>query len=206
LGWKLRPEEATALHTWAQNQLDGLPIRLIPPEDLHVTLLFFANVTAAQRDELTGVVNRIEWTRAEASLGSACLFRHSAIAFPLDLEPKRREELEFRVTGSYTMPLSIAAAMDSEERLRLQAEMAERQGAFGELASYLERAELVRIWRRTFLNLHVTVARTKRHAESTGLPTTSPAMTVHLDRLALFESTLSPNGATYEILATSVEV
>lgn len=181
------PEEAAqALTECARRTLEGADVRLIKPEDMHVTLLFYPNVSDDERTRLAELTRQVSWRPLNAKTGELRSFSRSALAITLEVEPEGRRWLQD----------SLLRSSDSS-RFDLEAPLAQ-------MSMMLGAVERQRRWRAQEydrpLALHVTVARLK-HGWRGALPGGLAVRDLVLDRLCLYESHLSSDGARYEVLS-----
>ncbi len=156
-------------------------LRVLDPELLHVTLCFLGNRPVGELDLLTPQLSACVGTAGELSLGA-----------PLWLPPRR--------------PRALAVELHDESGAltRLQAEVV---AALEQVSGWQQGAgerslQGVGVARRRF-HPHVTVARMGRAAtryERTLPPT--PALSFTPEELVLYRSWLSPEGASYEAVAS----
>jgi 2'-5' RNA ligase len=184
------PEDVRgALSTWARSSAratDGrtrpnAPLRVLDPELLHVTLCFLGNRPVGEMDALAGQLSACEGTAGELSLGA-----------PLWL-PMRH-------------PRALAVELhDNDGELgRLQREVV---AALGEVSGWQASGgvsgKVVEPAAPRPFHPHITVARMGRGA--TGfervLPST-PSLSFVPTELVLYRSWLSPQGASYEAIAS----
>jgi RNA 2',3'-cyclic 3'-phosphodiesterase len=172
------------LAAWARTSLRGLgarasarvALRVLDPELLHVTLCFLGNRPVAQVPSIADAVASCTAPVGELSLGA-----------PLWLPPRR--------------PRTLAVEIHDDADGGLGALHARLAGGLATACGFHEE-------RRRF-RPHVTVARMRddpRHVgrETDGeraLPAT-PALSFSADALVLYRSWLSPQGASYEALAS----
>ncbi len=173
-------EVCEELATWAKAAVRGLgvsagrtfPVRVLDPELLHVTLCFLGNVPV---EEIAAIGAALE--ECAAPVGEL------AIGAPLWLPPRRPRALAVEVRDD---PDGGLAAL---------------QGA---LTEALARACSYREERRRF-RAHVTLARMRGSSRGSRqehvLPAT-PALSFTPASIVLYRSWLSPQGASYEALAT----
>jgi 2'-5' RNA ligase len=179
------PEVREGLLTWARAAVTRLAgqrrrgafaeMRVLEPEALHVTLCFLGGRPMAEIEEIGSVLGGCAQRVGELSLGA-----------PLWLPPRR--------------PRTLAV------------EVHDRDGGLARLQAAVRRAISEAIdWQpeRRGFNAHVTVARMRGRnaarrpfqAKEPALPAT-PALSFVPASVVLYRSWLSPQGASYEPLAT----
>jgi len=70
---------ARGLHEWAAVTLDADRVRLVPPENYHVTLVFYGQVDAERQAELEDLTHRVEWEPVDVASEKVQLYGRSAI-------------------------------------------------------------------------------------------------------------------------------
>lgn len=188
VGCPVPDEVAQALAQWARGAFEGTAVRLTQPEQMHVTLLFYPNVSDEQRARLAELTWKVTWRPLHAQTGELRSFGRSALAVTVDAEPEDGRWLQD----------SLLRGFDSS-RFDLEAPLAQ-------MSLMLGVAEQERRWTAQGQDrppaLHVTVARLK-HGWRGALPSGLSAREFVLDRLCLYQSHLSDTGSSYEILAES---
>jgi len=176
-----------ALADWARSAIraadararGGTPPRLLDPESLHVTLCFLGERPTEEIDSLSSRLATCGGPTGELSLGA-----------PLWLPPRR--------------PRTLAVELHDE-----QGRLASLQKAVAAALEELEASSLIAEGRpnppakHRHYRPHVTVARMRSDAaprERTLPPT--PALSFLPAELVLYRSWLSPDGASYEPLAS----
>lgn len=161
----------TPLGEWAERSLSEEGVRVTPVMNMHVTLLFYAAVDTAIRDELAALTREIMWTPITVETGRLSMMGRSAITVELRASSEDLSRIAVKIGN-----------MAARQHLFEQVRPAER------LSRGRPRA------------LHLTVARTKKPIELEQVLAPPEAKFV-LDRLCLYESFLEPTGSRYEILA-----
>lgn len=184
------PEEVCrALAAWARSAArtgdrgarPNASLRVLDPKLLHVTLCFLGNRPAEEMDALAAQLSACEGTAGELSLGA-----------PLWLPPRR--------------PRALAVELHDGggELARLQAHVV---GALQEVSGWQPvggaPGETGAAGARRRFRPHVTVARMSRGATRVErvLPPT-PSLSFVPSELVLYRSWLSPEGASYEVVAS----
>jgi 2'-5' RNA ligase len=156
-------------------------LRVLDPELLHVTLCFLGNRPLGEMDSLAAQLSACQGPGGEPSLGA-----------PLWLPPRR--------------PRALAVELhdDSGELARLQAGVvaALREVSGWQLSARARGDELAGDTRRHF-HPHITVARMGRGPAryERVLPPT-PSLSFVPEEIVLYRSWLSPEGASYEAVAS----
>lgn len=178
VGCPIPAEASQALAEGAADAFSALPVRMIQPDHLHVTLLFYPRVSEEDRERMIKLLRQVDWAPIPVETGSLALCGRNALATELRADPAVIAGLYDRLwPGKPSNPLA-------------------------ELGYMLDRPEMdrfARMDRSGGLRLHLTLARTKSTLPRS-LPNL-PAFSFILDHLALYESTLAPGGSKYEVLA-----
>lgn len=184
------PEPAAALlHAWAEATLPRDGVRLVRPEQLHVTVLAYPKADQDLRDRLVALTAEVEWDPIPVVVGKAAMFGRSAIALTLEsAHGGAIATLEQRLLRPFGEP---ARAWAKEPLAHLLVALAEPE---------LDRFRRMRE-HGTGLRLHVTVARSRGWKPAELEP--PPALAFALDRLVLYESVLGPEGSAYTELVCS---
>jgi 2'-5' RNA ligase len=183
-----------ALSTWARSAArvgegrahPNASLRVLDPELLHVTLCFLGNRPIGEMDALAAQLSACEGAAGEVSLGA-----------PLWLPPRRPRTLavELHDDGGDLAPLQakLVAALQ---------EVSGWQPGRGAQGVGAQRDAGTSGARRRF-RPHITVARMGRGAPrfERVLPPT-PALSFTPSELVLYRSWLSPEGASYEAVAS----
>jgi len=108
LGCPLDADTARKVAAWAEEELKGLPVKLVPAENLHATTLFFGEVdeeTAALLSHATGLVG---WQPMRAEAKALKLYGKTALSLALDapIDP-----LQVELRGDAETPLSRMASL-----------------------------------------------------------------------------------------------
>ncbi len=193
---------ASALAEWAAATYRSLPVRLVPVERMHVTLLFFPAVEASVRDELVGLTRQVEWRPIAVETGSMVLMGRSAIVLHLEASADDIRVLEDRLVRASTLvPEDKTLEQVDAEHDRLANE------PLGRMAFMVGEPENEKKRRRQrhgrSLALHVTLARARSPLGPKALEAAPAPMVFTLDRLVLYESILGPSGPRYELLASA---
>lgn len=139
-GCPIDPDVAESVSTWAKGAFTDGGVRVVPAENLHVTLLFYPSVDSEARETLVALAGQVAWEPVPVATGKILAMGRSAIAIQLETE-----------RGN--LPWTEALA-----------QMARLQGA-----QELGRMEGRQRNRRS-LALHVTVARTRRPMDLALIP------------------------------------
>ncbi len=189
-------ETAIQIHDWAKVSLGHLPIRLVSPETLHVTLLFYAGVTSEVRDELVYLTSLVRWSPIPCATLEFASLGKSAIGFELNVATAQLfqspfagfydEDGAWRVSPQAPPLVQMWGLLSSKEHTRLYRSAKKRRS--DKTRSHEEH--------------HLTVARSKQqlNLDSAGA---QPTFRFSLDRFNLYESHLSPDGSRYEVLSVS---
>ena len=188
-GCPLPESAALRLHEWASEAFSSDDVRLVRPEQMHVTLLFYPKADSELRDRLVTLTAQVEWDPLHVKVGAVERFSRSAIAVNLesaDGDAASLARLEHRLLRPFPEP-----AEDDPLACMLLA---------------LGEPEMDRFRRMhhhgTGLRPHLTVARA-RHGWKSSKMAPPPALEFGLDRLVLFESVPTPEGSAYTVLAQS---
>ena len=181
------------LEAWAQSNLAPLGVRIVPADNLHVTLAFFGDKSSAERDEIAALMSQATWPGLDVATTRVAMSGRSAIA--IGLEPSGGEWIRLRDDLGSPYLSGYELGERSPEQLRADA------GRFAPWESILAHAP--NLWRgrlrwppRAF---HVTLARTKRPIVT--LPELAPSLRLSLTEAALYESRTLTTGAEYRELA-----
>ena len=211
VGCPLPEDAATALADWASVELADEKVRLVPPDKMHVTLLFYDSVTPEVREELVGLMKQVSWEGVPVSTGARAAVSRGAVAVDLNGSPAQISFLEGR----------LARVSHHATEAHLHGSERRESDPLHHMAWYLSQVELERKWRRQkgkTLALHVTVARISHPSKWSSLregqgvgdipksepsrtTTSPPALSFTLDRIALYESFLENPGSRYEVIA-----
>ncbi|MGI8924175.1 MAG: 2'-5' RNA ligase family protein [Fimbriimonadales bacterium] len=88
---------AAELHEWASETLDTDSLRLVPPENYHVTLVFYGQVDAERQAVLEELTHRVEWEPVQAISDKVKLYGRSAIGVSLKTPPGELLRLDRRL-------------------------------------------------------------------------------------------------------------
>lgn len=91
---------ATLLVDWAKEELSGLPVKMLKPEQLHVTLMFFPFVSEEKKVVLCDLMRQVKWNPVQASTGPLLLINRSSLAVSLKVEATELVLLEDRLGRS----------------------------------------------------------------------------------------------------------
>lgn len=169
---------------------------------MHVTLMFFPKASVELKDRLSGLMEEVEWAPIEASVSELTVHRRSSIVAALQVSPDQLEPLHDRLgRASMSYDPNDAEAVARAER--------NWTGPLALMNREQDQPELVHMRRRDRysrpLSLHVTLARISKHWDvETPLPA-MPKVNFVLDRVALFESTLSADGASHTQISAPAE-
>lgn len=195
-------DAASKLANWAAESLTGPDVRVVEPDKMHVTLMFFPKATAELKDRLSGLMEEVEWVPFEASASSLSLHRRSSIVAALKIPSDQLESLHNRLGRTSLHTDSLESPSVAEWRRHWSRPLALMNLEQDQPEMEHERR---RDRQRQPLALHVTLARVSKHWNvETPLPD-MPTVNFVLDRVALFESTLSADGATYTQISAPVE-
>jgi 2'-5' RNA ligase len=200
LGLPIEPELAGGISAWATEELTG--VRIVPPENLHVTLLFFGSVDEATRDRLIDLTLEAVWKPIAARTGELAALGKSALALRLEVPHESIRHLEDRLARSCHW--STNEPYQDEEGLLNRPALPKSDPLYQMALSIPEpeRVQKVRRQRqRQPLEMHLTVARTKSRPSFELSEKRLPPIDLILDRLVLFESHLGPEGSRCEVLA-----
>lgn len=168
---------------------------------MHATLLFFAKVDSAEKDRLAGLMEAVRWEPLHVSVGSLDTFGRSALGVHLKLNETEAQRLGDRLVRS-----SLLGDAQTDFGKLLEEHDRYRQEPLGQLILALAKPEMERKRRAErngrYPELHITLARCRDLAQPTAVP--GPEIEFTLDRLALYESELTPSGSIYRIIAQAV--
>ena len=202
LGIPVPREEAVFLAKAAERELAVPGVRLTPAENLHVTLIFFGDVTAETREELVALTREIRWIPFRVRTGEVAKMGRTAIAVRLAASAEAISRLEDRLGRASVI---YPADLPPEEITAIHARVFDESSPFARMRPHIPLPERDRKSRRQrvgrALELHVTVARTK--ATVTDLPSHLIDLQFDLERVVLYESFLEPGGSRYVPIATS---
>ena len=195
-------EAANRIASWAGESLAGPDVRVVAPDKMHVTLMFFPKATDELKNRLVGLMEQVEWVPIEASVSALSLHRRSSIVAPLQVPPDQLKSLHDRL-GRSSLHID---SLDSPEVPDWQRNWS---GPLALMSLEQDQPEMEHVRRRDRqrqpLALHVTLARvSKQWNVETPLPA-MPTVKFVLDRVALYESTLSADGATHTQISAPVE-
>lgn len=185
LGCPVPAHAAEVLHRWALDQWGDLPgVRVLAPEDLHATILFFGDVPEERVGKLEGLTRAAEWPTVVVQTGALRVMGRTALATELNAEGYGQGRLFAVIWGQprswyppgWSFVSGLANELGPAERERVSR----------------------RYRRRKAFELHVTLARAKTPPP---MPTQGPDVAFTLDHAALYESYLGPGGSRYTILA-----
>lgn len=185
LGCPVPTRAAEALHRWAVAQWGDMPgVRVLPPEDLHATVLFFGDVPDERVAKLADLTGRAELPALVVQTGRLHVMGRTALATVLRVEGYGIGRLNAALwcgTRSWYPP-------GWECLFHLSGEIGQAEG---------ERVRR-RLRSGRDLELHVTLARAKTPPP---MPAHAPGVGFLLNHAALYESRLGPGGSRYAILA-----
>lgn len=190
--------EASDLHDWASASLPREFVRLVPPHQLHLTLLFYPQVDDLALAHLEDLAREIVWPPLPVAVGPLRPFSRTALAVALSMEEAPAVRLRRRLGGSV-----VCADGDERARAAVQRELqAQRDDPLFRMVLSLGQAESER-HRRSLRapRWHITVARARREVplERVEPP---PPLRFQLDRVVLYESVPGPVGPEYRPLAS----
>ena len=203
MGCPLSARVAAELEAWSREHLVPLGVRGAPASHLHVTLLFFAAVDDAMRDELISLVRGANWPSIELVPGEVFLTGRGAVAVDLtadlDLLDAFYEALGSKNWYSGNLAQAEVDRLFEERGRKFRAwrAMIQRQSP-AEQSRFHRELRHAGGWPRN--SFHVTLGRT-RDRQLDGLPEKGPQIPILLDGVALFESKTLPTGAVYAVLA-----
>jgi 2'-5' RNA ligase len=203
IGCPIPGEPAAYLHEWVERDLLREGVRSVPPENMHVTFMFYANASPAVRESLIDLIRQVDWTPITCVTGELEFYGKSAIALDLESSGSEFEILADRLirTSFYqTAEKSLDEHFAYHDRLK-----EEPLGQMAKLQSGVEWAKKSR-WQRHYVpEFHLTVARLKHQTTKFDLPI-PPQIEFSLDRICLYESFLDPTGSRYEIVGEGREI
>jgi 2'-5' RNA ligase len=174
----------------------------VPPENLHVTLLFFGSVDEAMRDRLAGLTQETVWKPISARTGELTAFGKSALALRLDVSNEQIEHLEDRLARASK---AAPPGMPFEKIEEWARTWSRPEDPLHQMALSIPEPDRIQKVRRQHqrrpLELHLTVARTKSRPPFELSEKRMPPIDLLLDRLVLYESHLGPEGSRYEVTA-----
>lgn len=179
---------AEALHRWTVAQWGDLPgVRVLAPEDLHATILFFGDVPEERVARFSELCRTLEWPSFEVITGPMAVMGRTAMATKLRSDSLVLSDLSELFGGGSAWTGAIA----KPARHNLWV-----------LACECPESDIERSRRRrrkgAALELHVTLARAKIPPP---MPAHAPGVGFLLDHAALYESHLGQGGSRYAILA-----
>jgi RNA 2',3'-cyclic 3'-phosphodiesterase len=187
------PDTCERLAAWARQVIrelglrrgDSSPVRLLDPELMHVTLCFLGERSIVEIEPIGEALGQCAVAVGELRTGA-----------PLWLPPRRPRTLAVEVHDVSGDPGGGARTEDADGGLRaLQSEVSH---ALARVSDYREEHRRFRA--------HVTLARIRdgrgrAHLAGHSLPAT-PALSFIPEELVLYRSHLSPQGASYQALAS----
>ena len=197
------PEEvARALHRWAGVDLVCMRgLRVVPAEQMHVTLMFFGNVSTEARAMLAELCEKVVWHPFPVFVGGIEVFGRKALGAWLDADPEEFERLDELVGRGYMLsakdPRAVALL---EAALRIDDPMVLLSRNIGK-DDFNEK--WLRKKRGEPLNLHITIARLGKEFKLDPSWLNPPPIEFELGPPALYESHLRSEGARYEKVAVS---
>ncbi|RYG24058.1 hypothetical protein EON82_12015 [bacterium] len=199
LGLPIDTGVAESISAWASSELTGT--RVVPSENLHVTLLFFGSVDEATRDRLIGLTQETVWEPIAARTGELAAFGKSTLALRLEVAEEQIERLEDRLARASKIAPPGMPFGEFEDWMRTWSRPEDLLHQMALLVQEPDKEKKRRCQRQQRpLELHLTVARTKSRPVLE-LSEKLPPVDLVLDRLVLFESHLGPEGSRYEVLA-----
>jgi len=194
LACPVRRDAADELYAWAVSHLDGLPAKLISPEQMHVTLMFFGDVNAERRDELVALLAEVNWGPILIETGKLEIYSHRSIGPRLDADDAALELLEDRLGRT----CFFSAPEDFDKRFR-------RDDPLVKMSRFISVDDLEQKRRRqrqgTPLTLYVTLARLLKGSEVDVDSLPMPTLRFELERPVLLQSTLEASGVRHDALA-----
>jgi len=190
----VRRDAADELYAWAVSHLDGLPAKLISPEQMHVSLMFFGEVDAERRDEIVALLAEVTWEPILVETGKLEIYSHRSVGPRLDADHAALELLEDRLgrTCFFSAPENL------RERFRADDPLVE-------MSRFISVDDLEKKRRRQRqgipLTLHVTLARSIRGSEIDVDRLPMPTLRFELERPVLFQSTREATRARHDALA-----
>lgn len=150
-------------------------LRVIPPEKMHVTVLFFGNVVEEHAAQLIDLTNRVKWRRLEVETGKLSVFNQGALVIRLNSDTRDLEEQLNLPNSSLGRMAAIRRELDKERN---------------------------RPDRDRELELHVTLGRLRERRKLNAVANPLQ-MRFELEGLVLYESVLSRDGSQYRELGRS---
>lgn len=84
LGCPIPPDVANEMAAWASRELPDTAVRLVPPENLHVTLAFFGEVSVEQALAMIDKVREVRWRAVGVETGRKLIRGRNAFALRID--------------------------------------------------------------------------------------------------------------------------
>lgn len=201
LACPLPSSQADEIHSWAKGSLPSSLYRISPPHQLHLTLLFAPKVSGEGVDCLVSAIQRISWP--PLTMWSAGLKLLGGRGSALGLQIAETCPVEERLLTRLGIWRPESGAADHTPFA-----WAEQQGCMlVDLVQEFRRssARISDVATRSFTP-HVTLARLSRPSKLAPELPKPPNVAVTLDRLALYESILHPEGAEHRLLAEARQI
>jgi len=189
---------ATALEEWGCTALGGLQVKLVPAEQMHVTLLFFGAVSSEIKVLLTDLMPLVQWEPIHAQTVDLAVLSRYAFAVDLKAPTEELNLLEDRLGRERRY---VTSAEDVARFSAIDNRFAnEPLAKMSALQSYIELEKKRRKQRYgNSLRLHVTLARSKGALGDISR-LEPPEFSFELDKVGLYESHLGGEGSRYELL------
>ena len=177
--------------------MGDMPVRLVSPEQMHVTLMFYPSVSSEKRDELVDLIRQVEWVPINANAVRLVTLRRNAVAIELGVSTDELEGFEDRLGRS------IFRGRERFEYLKNLNSQPLAQLAFAQ-----DQPELEKLRRRNAvqrpLQLHVTIGRAGKTWTLSKHALDTPSIDIVLARIALYESVTRPEGAVNHEIAAPI--